>query len=124
MKCDTTNGQEAKRVSGFDKRETIVMLPISHKRRLRVGDAVLIWPELVMRFMGWLRPSDKMDWRGEIGLVLADAGRLHWISITIKFFLQIKPEAIVVLIGRGHCCFDWPQATHTPSCWILHSICF
>ncbi len=21
--------------------------------------------------------------------------------------------AIVVSIGRGHCCFDWPQATHT-----------
>ena len=78
MKCDTTNGQEAKRVSGFDKRETIVILPISHKRRLRVGDAVLIWPELVMRFMGWLRPSDKVDWRGKTGLVLADAGRPGW----------------------------------------------
>ncbi len=34
-------------------------------------------------------------------------------SIQIKLFFQIKPEAIVVLIGRGHCCFDLPQATHT-----------
>ncbi len=33
--------------------------------------------------------------------------------VQIKFFFQINPEAIVFLIGRGHCCFDWPQATHT-----------
>ena len=106
MKCDTTNGQEAKRVSGFDKRETIVILPISHKRRLRVGDAVLIWPELVMRFMGWLRPSDKVDWRGKTGLVLAEwigSDKVDWLwqngLVQIKFFLQ----------SRGHCCFDWPR---------------
>ena len=34
----------------------------------------------------------------------------------IGIMLSLKSsqnEAIVVLIGRGHCCFDWPQATHT-----------
>ncbi len=32
--------------------------------------------------------------------------------VQIKFFFQINPGDIVFLIGRGHCCFDWPQATH------------
>ncbi len=60
---------------GLVKERTLVILPISHKRRLRVGDAVLIWPELVMRFMGWLRPSDKVDWRGKTGLVPGGRGK-------------------------------------------------
>jgi len=40
-------------------------------------------------------------------LVLAE-----WIGSN-QILLPDQSRGHCFLIGRGHCCFDWPQATHT-----------
>ncbi len=41
--------------------------------------------------------------------VARETAQRHCLGMWVTFSMW----AIVVLIGRGRCCFDWPQATHT-----------
>ena len=81
--------------------------------------------------------SGRMDWIGQGGLreldlfwqnrvVLAEwigsgqngLARTRWIGLaewigSNQILLPDQSRGHCFLIGRGHCCFDWPQATHT-----------
>ncbi len=67
-------------------------------------EGVWIWRNGVV-LAEWIG-SGRGDWCWQNGLARSrwiGSGRMDW----FKSNSSSNPEAIVVLIGRGHCCFDW-----------------